>query len=197
MDFRCFLWAVGGGPDPPGGATPLESGAFSARMDVIRVDMQEEELGADDMIIMVRRGLKTVAEVLRRPWRVAEGRLHAPTELVVSKNQSLLHLQEKLRERFKGLLTVVASELLLPMFMFISFCCVVLSYTVSQYYYYYRCSYFYYDYLLLLLVLRKSPSLLLLRMPEDPANKENEPKEARDQDLEGCRRLWFDVSRTF
>ena len=90
------------------------------------------------MIVMVRQRGRSSAACVRRPWRVAEGRLHSATELVVSRNQSLLHFQEKLHERFKGLLTVVASV-----------------------------------------------DLQLLVDPEDMANKENQPKEASDQDRNG------------
>jgi len=52
----------------------------------------DESLGPDDVLVSVR------------PWRVLEGRLHAPTELVVDKSQSLADFHAMLTSRFAGLL---------------------------------------------------------------------------------------------
>jgi hypothetical protein len=52
----------------------------------------DEMLGQDDVIISVR------------PWRVLEGRLHAPTELVVNKAHTLADFHSVLASRFSGLL---------------------------------------------------------------------------------------------
>jgi hypothetical protein len=53
---------------------------------------KEETLGPDDLIIAVR------------PWRVKEGRLHAPSELVVNKTQTLAEFRSMFSIRFAGLL---------------------------------------------------------------------------------------------
>jgi len=42
--------------------------------------------------------------LLVRPWRVMEARLHAPTEMVVSKNLTLREFRAKLTDKYKGLL---------------------------------------------------------------------------------------------
>ncbi|CAJ1418968.1 unnamed protein product [Effrenium voratum] len=67
-------------------------GLSDGRQVAVQVMDQDEELGLDDMVILLR------------PWRVQEARLYAPSELVVTKNQSLAEFQDKLTERFKGLL---------------------------------------------------------------------------------------------
>merc|ERR1711907_578583 len=67
-------------------------GIGDGRQVAVQVLANDEELGEDDMILLLR------------PWRVAEGRLHAPTEMVVQKSQTLASFQEQLTARYRGLL---------------------------------------------------------------------------------------------
>lgn len=67
-------------------------GFADGRQVAVQLMEEEEELGPDDLLLLVR------------PWRVVEARLHAPTEMMVSKNQPLVEFQAKLTERYKGLL---------------------------------------------------------------------------------------------
>eukprot|EP00931_Biecheleriopsis_adriatica_P011678 TRINITY_DN11275_c0_g1_i1.p1 TRINITY_DN11275_c0_g1~~TRINITY_DN11275_c0_g1_i1.p1 ORF type:complete len:1183 (+),score=292.38 TRINITY_DN11275_c0_g1_i1:28-3576(+) len=67
-------------------------GIGDGRQVAVQVLDEEEELTPEDMLVLLR------------PWRVQEGRLHAPTEMVVTKNQTLAAFQERLTERYKGLL---------------------------------------------------------------------------------------------
>eukprot|EP00439_Symbiodinium_sp_Y106_P073709 s112_g13.t4 len=67
-------------------------GFGDGRQVAVQVMAEDEDLGPDDLVILVR------------PWRVREARLHASTEIVATRNQSLAKFQDMLAERFKGLL---------------------------------------------------------------------------------------------
>jgi len=77
-------------------------GFSDGRQVAVQVLDCEEELGTDDLIMLVR------------PWRVAEGRLHAATEIVVQRTQTLAEFRDQLTKRFHGLLgqaPVLATEM--------------------------------------------------------------------------------------
>lgn len=67
-------------------------GFSDGRQMAVQVLKADEELSPSDVILAVR------------PWRVTEGRLHAPTEIIVQKEQTLSSFLEMLTTRFKGLL---------------------------------------------------------------------------------------------
>merc|ERR1712014_514935 len=67
-------------------------GLSDGRCVALQVLDEDEELGPDDVIIALR------------PWRVKEGRLHAATEVVIPKTQTVNALRASFTTRFHGLL---------------------------------------------------------------------------------------------
>lgn len=67
-------------------------GLSDGRQVAVQILEKEETLGPDVLIIAVR------------PWRVKEGRLHASSELLVNKTQTLAEFRSMFSERFAGLL---------------------------------------------------------------------------------------------
>lgn len=73
-------------------------GLADGRTVAVQVLDKEEELAVSDLILLVR------------PWRVAEAKLHAPTEFVAPRAQTLAEFRAALTARFPGLLTAPSRE---------------------------------------------------------------------------------------
>jgi len=67
-------------------------GFQDGRQVAVQVLKADEELAPNDVVLAVR------------PWRVTEARLHAPTEIIVRKGDTVSSFMEMLTTRYKGLL---------------------------------------------------------------------------------------------